>query len=96
MLSFGLKGAPGTGQKFVDATKLAVHCANVGDARTLVIIPAATVQRQLSDEHLVKSGSPKDLIRVSIGIEDIKDIIAGEQGLEQRLHALADDKALLS
>ncbi|ORY72759.1 O-acetylhomoserine ami [Leucosporidium creatinivorum] len=78
MVSFILSGDGdgGLGRAMIDKLKWIVHCANVGDVRTLVVNPAATVQRQLEAEELIKSGTPPDLVRVSLGLEDPEDIIA--------------------
>ncbi|KAF9927188.1 Homocysteine synthase [Linnemannia zychae] len=76
VLSFGIKGGAQAGAKFVDSVKLASHLANVGDAKTLVISPAATTHQQLTDEEQLAAGVTKDLIRVSVGIEHIDDIKA--------------------
>jgi O-acetylhomoserine (thiol)-lyase len=75
VFSFGIKGGRQTGQAFVEATELASHVANIGDTRTLVIHPASTTHRQLSDEALAAAGVAPDLVRVSVGIEDLDDII---------------------
>jgi len=64
--------------------KLFSHLANVGDAKSLIIHPATTTHSQLSDEELVRAGIGPDFVRLSVGIEDIADIIADlEQALEQ-------------
>ena len=76
VLSFGVKGDHSAGPGVVDHLKLASHLANVGDAKTLVIHPASTTHQQLTDEEQLASGVSKDLIRVSVGIEHIDDIIA--------------------
>ncbi|KAF9128351.1 Homocysteine synthase [Mortierella sp. GBA39] len=76
VLSFGIKGGAAAGSRFVDSVKLASHLANVGDAKTLVISPAATTHQQLTDEEQKSAGVTKDLIRVSVGIEHIDDIKA--------------------
>jgi len=76
VLSFGVKGDLKTATKMVDNLKLASQLANVGDAKTLVIHPASTTHSQLTPEEQLTSGVTPDLIRVSVGIEDIKDIIA--------------------
>jgi len=75
VFSFGVKGGREAGQAFVEATELASHLANIGDTRTLVIHPASTTHRQLSDEALAAAGVGADLVRVSVGIEDLDDII---------------------
>ena len=76
VLSFGCKGPADSGSRVVDSLKLASNLANVGDAKTLVIHPASTTHQQLTDEEQLASGVTKDLIRVSVGIEHIDDIIA--------------------
>ena len=76
VLSFGLDGGYEAGKRFIDATTLASHLANVGDAKTLVIHPASTTHQQLSDDEQASAGVEADLIRVSVGIEHIDDIKA--------------------
>ena len=75
MVVFGIKGGKDAGQKFIDNLKMFRHVANVGDTRSLAIHPASTTHSQLDDEQLVAAGSPPELVRLSIGIEDIEDII---------------------
>lgn len=75
MLSFGIKGGREAGKKFIESVKLASHLANVGDAKTLVLHPASTTHQQLSAEDLDAAGISEDLIRVSVGIEDERDIV---------------------
>ena len=75
ILSFGIKGGREAGMKFIENVKLASHLANVGDAKTLVLHPASTTHQQLSAEDLVSAGIGEELIRVSVGIEDVRDII---------------------
>lgn len=83
MISFGIKGDVKTASKVVDNLKLASNLANVGDAKTLVIHPASTTHSQLTEAEQLTSGVTPDLIRVSVGIEDITDIIADfEAGLQ--------------
>ncbi|KAG1864999.1 Cys/Met metabolism PLP-dependent enzyme-domain-containing protein [Suillus subalutaceus] len=82
VLNFGVKGNISVASTVVDSLKLASNLANVGDAKTLVIHPASTTNHQLSDEERLSSGVTNDLIRVSVGIEHINDIIADfEQAL---------------
>ena len=76
VFTFGIKGSRETGAKFIDHLKMILHVANVGDVRSLVIHPATTTHSQLSDEQLVMSGITPQTIRLSIGIEDVEDIIA--------------------
>ncbi len=75
VFAFGIEGGRAAGQTFVESVELASHLANIGDTRTLVIHPASTTHRQLSDEALAAAGVGPDLVRVSVGIEDLDDII---------------------
>ncbi|MCQ3807008.1 MAG: O-acetylhomoserine aminocarboxypropyltransferase [Acidimicrobiaceae bacterium] len=75
ILSFGIKGGREAGRKFIESVKLASHLANVGDAKTLVLHPASTTHQQMSAQDLLDAGVSEDLIRVSVGIEDPRDII---------------------
>ena len=84
ILSFGIKGGLAAGARFVDALKLAVRLVNIGDAKTLACHPATTTHRQLSPAELARAGVSEDLIRLSIGIEHVDDIVAD---LEQALAA---------
>jgi O-acetylhomoserine (thiol)-lyase len=76
VFTFGLKGGYEAGVKMVNGVKLFSHLANLGDTRSLIIHPASTTHRQLSDEDRVKAGAGPDVVRLSIGIEDAADIIA--------------------
>lgn len=75
MVVFGIKGGRDAGARFIESLELFSHVANVGDAKSLAIHPASTTHSQLSDEHLKIAGVGSDLIRLSIGIEDVDDII---------------------
>ncbi|MEX0680433.1 MAG: O-acetylhomoserine aminocarboxypropyltransferase/cysteine synthase [Balneolales bacterium] len=75
VLNFGIKGGYEAGKKFIDHTTIASHLANVGDAKTLVIHPASTTHQQLADEEQRSAGVTSDLVRVSVGLEHIDDII---------------------
>ena len=75
VLSFGIKGGISAGKKFIESVEMSSHLANVGDAKTLVIHPASTTHEQLSKDEQIASGVSEDLIRVSVGIEYIDDII---------------------
>ncbi len=75
VLTFGIQGGAEAGRRFIDAVRLAKHVANVGDVRTLVIHPASTTHQQLSEAEQRASGVTPDLIRVSVGLEHIDDII---------------------
>jgi len=76
ILSFGIKGGRAAGARFIDALKLAVRLVNIGDAKTLACHPASTTHRQLSPEELARAGVSEDMVRLSIGIEHVDDIIA--------------------
>jgi O-acetylhomoserine (thiol)-lyase len=82
IFTFGLKGGYQAGVKLVDSVELFSHVANIGDAKSLIIHPASTTHRQLTDEQRVAAGAGPDVIRLSIGIETAEDIIAD---LEQAL-----------
>jgi O-acetylhomoserine (thiol)-lyase len=84
VISFGLKGDRAMSEKFMDSLKLVAIVTHVADARSCVLHPASHSHRQLSDEQLIEAGIQPDLIRLSIGIEDVTDIIADiEQALQQ-------------
>lgn len=85
VFTFGLKGGYEAGIKFVGSLELFSHLANIGDTRSLVIHPASTTHRQLTDEQKVKAGAGPDVVRLSIGIENADDIIAD---IEQALAGL--------
>ncbi|KAF7290324.1 O-acetylhomoserine ami [Mycena chlorophos] len=80
MLSFGVKGSEAQAKAVINNLKLASHLVNVGDVRTLVVHPASTTHSQLSETELENAGVTADLIRVSVGIEDIADIQADFDG----------------
>jgi O-acetylhomoserine (thiol)-lyase len=82
VLTFGLKGGYDAGVRLVSNVKLLSHLANIGDTRSLIIHPASTTHSQLTDEQKIKAGAGPDVVRLSIGIEDVSDIIAD---LEQAL-----------
>ena len=84
VFTFGLKGGYDAGIKLVSQVKLFSHLANLGDTRSLIIHPASTTHRQLSDEDRVRAGAGPDVVRLSIGLEDVSDIIAD---LDQALAA---------
>jgi len=76
IITFGLKGGFDAAKKVVDETKLFSLLANIGDTKSLIIHPASTTHQQLSEEDQLSTGVSKDLIRLSVGIEDIEDLIA--------------------
>jgi O-acetylhomoserine (thiol)-lyase len=75
VFSFGVRGGRAAGQRFVESVELCSHLANIGDVRTLVIHPASTTHQQLSDEQLTAGGVTPDLVRLSVGLEDVDDIL---------------------
>lgn len=79
VFTIGLKGGYEAGVKFVDALDIFSHLANIGDTRSLVIHPASTTHRQLSSEQQLAAGAGPDVVRLSIGIEDVADIIGDLQ-----------------
>jgi O-acetylhomoserine (thiol)-lyase len=86
LLSFGIKGGAAAGEKFIDSATFMSHLANIGDAKTLVIHPASTTHRQMSEQEQVKAGVLPEMIRVSVGIETLDDIL---WDLDQSLRAAA-------
>ena len=76
VFTFGLKGGREAGGKFIDSLELIANVANVGDSKTQVIHPATTTHSQLSEEQLVASGISAETVRISVGIENVEDIIA--------------------
>jgi len=75
ILSFGIRGGQAAGERFIEALQMISHLANVGDAKTLVIHPASTTHRQLSEEEQRAAGVPPDMVRLSVGIETLDDIL---------------------
>ncbi|MFO7188178.1 MAG: O-acetylhomoserine aminocarboxypropyltransferase/cysteine synthase [Pseudomonadota bacterium] len=75
LLTFGVKGGARAGEKFIEAAHFMSHLANIGDAKTLVIHPASTTHRQLSEEDQRKAGVTPDMVRISVGIETLDDIL---------------------
>jgi len=74
ILTFGIEGGRAAGQRFIDQLKLFSHVANVGDAKSLAIHPASTTHSQLSDEAMHQSGVTPDMVRLSVGLEDVADL----------------------
>jgi O-acetylhomoserine (thiol)-lyase len=75
LLNFGVKGGAKAGERFIEASQFMSHLANIGDAKTLVIHPASTTHRQMSDEEQLKAGVSPDMVRMSVGIESLDDIL---------------------
>ncbi len=91
MLTFEVKGGREAGRQVIDAVKLFSHVANVGDARSLIIHPASTTHQQLSAEDLKTAGVSEGLIRLSIGLENVEDVIADlDQALATAAQAVAE------
>jgi O-acetylhomoserine (thiol)-lyase len=90
LLSFGIKGGDqgvkAAGEKFIDSATFMSHLANIGDAKTLVIHPASTTHRQMEEADQAKAGVTPDMIRVSVGLETLDDIL---WDIDQSLHAAA-------
>jgi O-acetylhomoserine (thiol)-lyase len=76
ILSFGIKGGSSAGEQFIDALQMILRLVNIGDAKSLACHPASTTHRQLNEEELASAGVSADLVRISVGIENINDIIA--------------------
>jgi O-acetylhomoserine (thiol)-lyase len=75
LLNFGVRGGAAAGVKFIESCQFLSHLANIGDAKTLVIHPASTTHRQLSEEEQIKAGVLPDMVRMSVGIETLDDIL---------------------
>jgi len=89
VLNFGVKGGYEAARQFIDSVELASHLANVGDAKTLVIHPASTTHQQLTEEEQTSAGVKPDMIRVSVGIEHIDDILEDFEGAFSKIKATA-------
>jgi O-acetylhomoserine (thiol)-lyase len=76
VFTFGLRGGFDAGMNLVNRVRVFSHLANIGDTRSLIIHPASTTHRQLSDEDRIKAGAGPEVVRLSVGIEDVKDLIA--------------------
>jgi O-acetylhomoserine (thiol)-lyase len=84
VFSFGVHGGREAGRRFIESVEMLSHLANVGDARSLVIHPASTTHQQLSEEELVRGGVAPEMIRLSVGLETLEDLL---WDLDQALHA---------
>lgn len=85
ILSFGIKGGEAAGGRFIDALQLVKRLVNIGDAKSLACHPASTTHRQLNDDELKSAGTSREMVRISVGIEHIDDIIADiDQALRDR------------
>jgi O-acetylhomoserine (thiol)-lyase len=82
LVAFGIEGGREAGRKFIDSLELFSHLANIGDAKSLAIHPATTTHSQLDEGELASAGVTDDMVRLSVGIENISDILADiEQAL---------------
>jgi O-acetylhomoserine (thiol)-lyase len=90
IFTFGIKGGREAGRRFIEAVKLHSHLANVGDAKSLVIHPASTTHQQLTDEEQIAAGIAPDMIRISVGLESLADLL---WDLDQALAASQPDRA---
>ena len=99
MIAFGVKGGRAAGEAFINAVKLASNLANVGDSKTLVIHPASTTHAQMDTETMKLAGLTEDMIRLSVGIEDVEDIINdfdnGFRAARSRNKAIAKSSAYI-
>tara|TARA_S200002703_G_C3625206_1_gene191988 strand:- start:76 stop:495 length:420 start_codon:yes stop_codon:yes gene_type:complete len=90
MIAFGIKGGREAGKIFIDRLGVWSHLANVGDAKSLVIHPASTTHQQMDAEMMKAAGLSEDLVRLSVGLEDVDDLIGD---LKQALRAATTRKA---
>jgi O-acetylhomoserine (thiol)-lyase len=84
ILSFGIEGGAQAGARFIDALQMILRLVNIGDAKSLACHPASTTHRQLNPEELATAGVSEEMVRISVGIEHIDDIIAD---IDQALNA---------
>ena len=75
IFSFGVKGGRRAGAKFIEGLEIYSHLANVGDAKSLIIHPASTTHQQMDTKSLVAAGVTEDMVRMSVGLEDIGDLV---------------------
>jgi O-acetylhomoserine (thiol)-lyase len=87
LLNFGVKGGTKAGERFIEAAQFMSHLANIGDAKTLIIHPASTTHRQMEEADLVKAGVTPDMVRMSVGLETLDDIL---WDIDQALSASAN------
>ena len=88
MVVFGIRGGAAAGARFIESLRLFSHLANVGDAKSLAIHPASTTHSQLTEQQQREAGITPDLIRLSVGLENINDIV---EDLSQALAAAAKE-----
>jgi len=90
VFTFGVKGGYEASVRIVEAVEIISHLANIGDTKSLILHPASTTHRQLTEEQQAAAGAGQDVLRLSIGIETVDDII---EDLDQALHAASSAKA---
>ena len=97
MMTFGIRGGRETGARFIEALQMISHLANVGDAKTLIIHPGSTTHQQLTDEQQIDAGVSPDMVRLSVGLEDIEDICWDlDQALRKAITAGPRDEGIPS
>ena len=89
VFSFDVRGGRAVGQRLIESVNLASHVANIGDTKTLIIHPGSTTHAQLSEQQLVDAGVGPGLVRISVGLEDVDDII---HDLDQALDAATEER----
>jgi len=95
VFSFGVRGGRAAARAFIEGLQLCSHLANIGDTRTLVIHPASTTHRQLTHRQLAAAGVPEDLVRLSVGLEDVDDVLWDlDQGLAAAAKAATPEAAV--
>ena len=75
VLNFGVKGGLAAGQKFIESAEFLSHLVNIGDAKTLIAHPASTTHRQMTEDEQITAGVSADMIRMSVGLESVEDIL---------------------
>ena len=93
LIGFGIKGGIEAGKRFIDSVKLLSHLANIGDAKSLVIHPASTTHQQLTREEQEATGVTEDYVRLSIGLESVRDIIGD---ISRALEKAAEKQVIIS
>jgi O-acetylhomoserine (thiol)-lyase len=94
IMGFGVKGGKAAGKVFIESVRLAKHLANIGDAKTLVIQPASTTHQQLTEAEQLAAGVTPEFIRMSVGLEDLPDILADlDQALQKAVAAAGQGEA---
>ncbi len=75
LIAFGVRGGAAAGERFIESARFMSHLANIGDAKTLIIHPASTTHRQMSEAEQAKAGVTPDMVRISVGLESVEDIL---------------------